>query len=134
MAPGEVTQSQQSSNLGRVLKRAIGIGPIIGSVIAGGVMYAPTHNFRTSLFTSVLMFLVLAGMRAADGILKPLWKVMAVIPRPLRAIVGIALPIWFAISRFGPEASGQEVARARSTMLIGTFLAYFLIRPRRADR
>jgi hypothetical protein len=79
------------------------------------------------------MIIFLGGLRAADPWLTPVWRALSVIPRPLRIVAGIALPILFSISRFGPGAAGREIATARSTLIISAILAYVLMHPGASD-
>lgn len=116
------------------LRSAAGVGPVVGSVAAGGLLYLPSRSLGTAIGTAILTFVVIGGLRAADPWLKPLWGLIAQVPRVARIAAGIGLPILFARSRFTPEASGQEISTARSTLIISMILAYVLMRPRDEDR
>lgn len=116
------------------LRSAVDVGPIVGSVAAGGLLFLPSRSIGTAIGTAILMFLVIGGLRAADPWLKPVWALIAQVPRVARIAAGIALPILFARSRFGPGASGQEISTARSALVISTIIAYVLMRPRDEDR
>jgi hypothetical protein len=116
------------------LKRALGLRPVIGAVIAGGLLWLPSHDAGTAATTSAIFFVILAGLQVIDPWLAPLWALLAtVIPGWLRKVIGIGLPILLAINRFGPAAAGKEVATARSTLIIATLVAYVFLRPRKAD-
>lgn len=112
------------------LKRAIAPGPIIGALVAGAFMYIPTHQVSASMYSSVLMFLVIGALRAADGVLNPVWEKIALVPRPARLIASLVIPIFYSISRFQPDAAGQEIGRARGALIISAVIAYVLNRPK----
>lgn len=110
-------------------KRGVGLGPILGGVVAAVLMYFPTHSISESLFSAILLFVVMAGVRALDPQLRPLWEQIARVPRIWRVIAGMAIPIWFSISQFGPSAAGKEVSTARTTLAITALLGYVLMHP-----
>lgn len=119
------------SELEAALRRALTAGPIIGAAISGVLLYIPTHSLGTALGTALLMLIVIGGLRAADEVLAPLWDVLGRVPAGWRRAAGVVLPMLYALSRFGVDASGQEVSRARSTLVVSSVLAYVLLRPGR---
>jgi hypothetical protein len=131
--PGPGTGSGMSSlppGLQAAIRRGLGIGPIIGAVASAVLLYWPSHSFGTAFGTGVTMFLVVGGLRAADPYLKPLWLRIGRVPRTFRFAAGAGLPMLFARTQFGPSAAGQEISRARQTLILSTILAYVIMRPR----
>jgi hypothetical protein len=113
------------------LKRAVSPGTLIGAAAAGGLLFMASHRFTTALGTSIATFVVMGGLRAADNVLAPVWRAVAKIPWQARYVGGVALPILYAKTQFGESASGQEISRARMSMLVSAVIAYILMRPRR---
>ena len=111
------------------LTQAFGLRPLLAAAVSGYLLWLPSHDFSKVLTMGFLMLLVLTGLRVVDPYLNPLWEQLGRINRPFRIVAGIALPIWFAISRFGPQAAGKEVDTAQSTLLITTVLAFVLLHP-----
>ncbi len=115
------------------LARAIDTGPILGAVLAGLLLYLPSHSIGESLATSMLTLVVLGGLRVADPHLRRMWLQLDRIPRPARLVVGVGISIWFSISRFGPSAAGHEVSTARTTLLITMVLGFVVLHPKVAE-
>lgn len=101
--------------------------------MAGGLLYLPSHDAGTSIGTSVLFFVVLGGLRAADPVLRPVWILLAQVPGWIRWPAAVGMPILLSMGRFGSQAAGAEVSTARSSLLIATIVAYVLLRPSRED-
>ena len=115
------------------VKRALHPGTFIGAFLAGVLLWLPSHEVGTALGTAVAVFLVVAALRAFDPLLQPVWNVIAVVPRPLRVIAGILIPMVFSITRFGASAATNEVERAQQALFVSILIAYVLIRPRRSS-
>jgi hypothetical protein len=107
----------------------VGLGPLIGAGFAGFLLYLPSHSIGESLTTAIMMFAIIGGLRAADPFLTPIWQQLDRIPRKLRVGAAVVVPVFFSISRFGPSASGHEVSRARTALLVSAFVAFVLLRP-----
>jgi hypothetical protein len=110
-------------------KRGVGVGPVLGAVVAAALLWFPTHSISESMTTGIVLFVVMAGIRAIDPSLRPLWEQLARVPRVARIVAGMAVPIWFSISQFGPSAAGKEVGTARQTLAITAILGYVLMHP-----
>lgn len=115
-------------------RRIGGVRPFLGAGLAGGLMWIPSHDVEEVITASMLFLVVLVGLQLADRWLTPVWALLAtVLPRWLRMVIGIGLPVALAIGRFGPSAAGKEVATARSALLMATLVAHVFLRPRQAD-
>lgn len=110
-------------------KRGVGLGPILGGAVAALLLWFPTHSIFESVFSGGLLFAVMAGLRAFDANLEPVWRQLARVPRGVRMGAGVLAPIWFSISQFGPSAAGAEVSTARTTLVITSLVGYTLLHP-----
>lgn len=113
------------------LRRALGIGPIIGGAATGGLLWVPSRSVGSSVGSGIAMLALLGGLRAVDPLLTPLWTIIAVVPLPLRVLAGAGLPVLFSMQQFQPSASSQEVGRVRTAVLVSALIAYVLMRPRK---
>ena len=109
--------------------RAFGKGPLIGALIAGFMVWLPSHRVGTFIGTAIVMFIVIAGLRVADPYLAPVWTKLDRVPRVIRKVAGIGLPLWYSVSQFGPSASGHEVSTVRSTLIVTAIMAFALFHP-----
>jgi hypothetical protein len=106
--------------------RAVSIGPIVGSLVAGGAFYPMSHSTFTVLTTTIGMMIVLTGLRLADGVLRPVWVLVGGIPPVLRFPVGIIVPLYISITRASPDAAGLEVESTRTAMFLSVIVVYVL--------
>src|SRR5579864_1963568 len=83
-------------------RRGIGPGVIAGAGATGALMFIPSHSASTVIGSSLAMLILIGGLRLADPALAPLWRKMLVIPRPVRYLIGIGVPILLSLRRFGP--------------------------------
>lgn len=104
-------------------------GPIVGAVLAGFIVWLPSHKTGTFVGTAILMFVVLVGLRLLDPFLTPLWKVLDRVPRLLRMAAGTGLSLWYSISQFGPRAASHEVSTVRVTLVVTAVVAFVFFRP-----
>ena len=114
-----------------LLGRALKPGPIIGAIVAGAVLYLPSHSVGTSVGTALMSFIAIGGLRAADPYLAGLWRFIGQIPTQIRYAAGIGLPLLYSRSQFTPSASGQEISKARTSLIISAVIAYVFMRPKR---
>lgn len=112
------------------LRTVIHPGTVIGALAGGGLLFLPSHSIATAVGTSVVTFVLLAALRWSDPLLAPVYSLVARVPRGLRLVAGMAVPMLYSMTRFGADAGGQEISRARTTMLVSIVLGYILMRPR----
>jgi hypothetical protein len=111
------------------LGRAVNGGTLFGAAVAGFMTFLPSHSVGEFFKTGLLILVVLGALRAFDLQLTPVWAALGRFPRLVRIAAGIAIPWWYSVSQFGPDAAGREVTTVRSTLVVTTILAYVLFHP-----
>jgi hypothetical protein len=106
--------------------RAVGIGPIVGSMIAGGIFLPISHSIFTVMTTSIGMMVVLTLLRLGEDVLRPLWVLVGRIPPVLRLPAGVVVPLYISITRVSPDAAGQEIESTRTAMFLSVIIVYVL--------
>lgn len=113
------------------LGRAVGLAPLLGGLIAGALLWIPSHSLSRSLETTLVFTLLLGLLRAADPWLHRVWDLVGRIPFVIRLPLAFALPAWYAWGQINESASGTEIRTTETTLMVGTVLAYVLLRPGR---
>lgn len=122
--PGTPRAALDSAAIVARLRGAVSIWSILGSALAGLLLYPATHSVPGSMGVSFGMMAMLTVLRALDATLDPLWLILARIPKPVRWIAGVAIPVFLSISRFQPEAGGREIESAQTGVFLSALVAY----------
>ncbi len=108
-------------------RRMVGVRPLIGAALAGGLMFVPSHSLFTSAWTSIGMVAIMAGFRLAARPLAPLFAVFGRIPRPIGIALGIGLPMLLSYGHLQGSAAGMEVSSMQSAMWFSTIISYVFL-------
>ena len=105
----------------------------MAAIVAGVLLWLPSHSVGESFATSLLTLLILGGLRIVDPHLVGFWRQLDRIPRVARLAVGTGITVWFSISRFGPSAAGKEVSTMRTTLLITMVCGFVILHPKAVE-